>query len=449
MSSNFLNRLRRSAFWFLDALKGREVKKDLDEIRTTLNLNSFEELQKRNQIHLKALLDKAIQNSSYYSNLKGYTSLEDFPVVDKNIIKDNFEDMLIPSSNKDKLYHIYTSGSTGTPFKVSQNRRKKNRNTADTLFFAEKAGYQLGDKLLYLRLWSKKLRKAKVSAILQNVVQLDVGELQEDHIHTLLLELQKDKTQKGWIGYPSGLEKICDYLDSINSRPLDCKIRSIIGISENLSDHVRSKMWYYFGAPMVSRYSNTENGILAQQDIDSDYFMINWASYFIEILDFKKDVPVKNGELGRIVVTDLFNHVTPLIRYDTGDIGSMDMKTNHPFPVLCSVEGRQSDVLSDTKGNMISPFKFMSIVPEYPELKQIQFIQTNKNKYLIKINVSGTFEREPELIKLFKSYIGENSTVNVEYVDEIPSLISKKRKITRNLIVEKEKMVKKTLSTVH
>ncbi|WP_298789294.1 CoF synthetase [uncultured Allomuricauda sp.] len=436
MINNLPSKLRYLSFWILDTLKGRKILKELKDIQLLLGQNSFDLLKKKNEAKVKDLLNKVVHEAPYYSNFKNYKSLQDFPVTNKHIIKENFNQFQIASSRKTKLHTIFTSGSTGTPFMVYQTKQKRHRNTADTIYFAGKAGYTLGDKLLYLRLWNKNLKKNKISAFIQNVHQINIENLNPSYIESFLKRLQKDKSPKGWLAYPSGLEKICDFLDSINSKPLDCNIKSIIGMSENLSNHVRNKMSHYFDAPMVSRYSNFENGIIAQQSIDSNYFEVNWASYILEILDFKKDVPAKPGELGRIVITDLYNHATPMIRYDTGDIGAVTNVENHSFPVLETVEGRKADILFNTKGTMISPFKFMGILPQYPEIEQIQFIQTKKTGYAIKINVREEFLQETELVALFKSIVGDDAAVAVEYVNEIPLLSSKKRKITRNLYSE-------------
>ena len=437
MRSNLPTTFRNLAFWTLDALKGRKIKKALTDIEESFALNSFDSLKSKNERPLKELLDKAVQETVFYENLKNYSSLEDFPVTNKNIVRDNFDHLLIKSSKNARLHKMFTSGSTGIPFMVYQNREKRIRNTADTIYFADSSGYTVGDKLLYLRLWSKKLSKGRIQAFIQNIDQINVEDLDDEaFIKNLLSRLQKDKSPKGWLGYPSGLEKICDYLDSINSKPLDCNIKSIIGMSESLSDDVRSRMWHYFNTPMVSRYSNFENGILAQQAVNSDYFVINWASYILEILDFDKDEPVKEGELGRIVVTDLYNHATPLIRYDTGDVGSLIKDPMFPFPVLKTVEGRKTDILLNTQGKMTSPFKFMGFLIDFPEMKQVQYLQVDKTKYIIKINIEEQFVREDELKAKFKSYMGEDADVEIEYVDEIPLLNSKKRKITRNLYAE-------------
>ena len=446
--NNFLNRTRNSAFWALDAAKGGKIRKDLTDIEHSFCLNSFDELKKKNEGPLRELLDNAVNNSKFYHKLKDYKTLHDFPVVNKHIVKSNLNSLLAKNSENDKLHTIFTSGSTGTPFTIKQTQRKKNRNTADTLFFANRAGFTLGDKLLYVRLWSKTLKKGKIPSFLQNIEQIDVEELKPEKIKHLLKELRKDKSPKGWLGYPSALEKICDYLDKVESKPVECNVKSIIGMSENLPRHVRSRMWYYFNTPMVSRYSNFENGIIAQQDMDSEYFVVNWASYIVEILDFEKDEPVKDGELGRIVVTDLYNHATPMIRYDTGDVGAMSTVSTHPFPILKTVEGRKTDILKNTDGEMISPYAFMGILPKFSEINQVQYLQTDKKKYTIKLNVDSSFskEKEKEFLTVFKSLVGNSAEVTVNYVNEIPLLSSKKRKLTRNLLTEEQKRNQKETS---
>ncbi|MCL6266250.1 CoF synthetase [Flagellimonas myxillae] len=431
------SKLRYIAFWAIDAIKGGTIRKNLQDIKHSLSLDSYHLLQQKNEPVLRELLDSASQRFSYYAHLKTYKSLHDFPVVNKNIIRDNPALKLKKPSKLGKLHSTFTSGSTGTPFMVYRTTRKLKRNIADTIYFAGRSGYTLGDKLLYLRHWNSSLKKNKLVAFAQNIELLEVDELEPNEIQELLTKLEKDKSPKGWLAYTSALEKICDYLDSINSKPIECNVKSIIGMSEGLSPYVRSRMWYYFNTPMVSRYSNFENGILAQQTTHSNHFEVNWASYHLEILDFEEDVPVEHGALGRIVVTDLYNHAMPMIRYDTGDIGAMIFTPGSKFPVLKTVEGRKLDILLNSQGEMISPFKLMAILPNFSELKQIQFLQTEKTTYVIKINIDVPFPRENELVNETRRILGKDAQIQVEYVDEIPLLNSRKRKFTRNLYTER------------
>ena len=63
---------------------------------------------------------------------------------------------------------------------------------------------------------------------------------------------------------------------------------------------------------------------MAQEIIHPDYFIINNASYHIKFLKLDSDENADIGELSRIVVTDLFNYATPMIRHDTGDLAIVE-----------------------------------------------------------------------------------------------------------------------------
>ncbi|MFV9551008.1 CoF synthetase [Algibacter sp. PT7-4] len=432
---NLLNSLRNKAFWFLDRLKGGNLQKDLDDIKDCFELNSFSLLQKKKKPILDKLLRTAVTSTNFYSNYKNFNSLQDFPVVNKLIIKNNFDDINILQANTSNLLEASSSGSTGTPFKVYQTKRKALRNKADVLYFAKSVGYNIGDQLIFVRLWLDKYRKSLLLKKLINIVEVDVEkDLNDENLKILLNRLKKNKKPKGFIGYPSAFDKICKYLDKINSSPLDCNFNSIITTSESLYDNLRKKMEYYFNAKVVSRYSNEENGILSQQMLNENAYTINWASYFIEILDLNTDRPVANGEIGRIVVTDLYNLATPLIRYDTGDIGKFCDNENDNIPKFEFIMGRKTDLLYDTKGLVVNPHTVYAGATKFPEIEQFQVIQTNNKNYTFKININSKFIREKQLISFFKAYLGEDANITVDYVNEIPLLSSGKRRVIVNLL---------------
>src|SRR5690606_33642491 len=87
----YTDMLRRNTFWLLDSLKTGPVKKHLEAIKKT-NLNPFSQYSKSKQESLlKDLLKHAIATVRYYKRIKSDDlGLENFPVVDKNIIKNNF-----------------------------------------------------------------------------------------------------------------------------------------------------------------------------------------------------------------------------------------------------------------------------------------------------------------------------------------------------------------------
>ena len=181
----------------------------------------------------------------------------------------------------------------------------------------------------------------------------------------------------------------------------------------------------------MSRYSNLENGIIAQQERNSELFLVNTASYYVEIFHPTKEELLPNGELGRIVVTDLYNYAMPIIRYDTGDFGILIEKDGKTY--LQSVEGRKLDLLYDTKGNMVSSYIMYKNMWQYTEIEQYQLVQTHIKSYEFKINCPSGFKRQEQLVAEFKSYLGDDADFKVIYVDEIPLLDSGKRRKTVNL----------------
>jgi phenylacetate-CoA ligase len=429
-----LNILRRKFFWILDKLKGGHIKTELNDITSSLALPTFKNLQAKKKPVLETLLKNTVEHSPYYQEFKGYKSLQDFPVVNKSIIKENF-DIIYPKPQEiSNLNKVSTSGSTGEPFIIFQSNRKKTRNTADTIFFAKSSGFELGEQLLYLRSWTAYYKKNTMLAKLQNILQLSIDNNSDDYYAQLIGALQKNRSPKGWLGYPSGFENICNYLDKIKSKPLHCNISSIIGMSESLSDSTKKRMEYYFQAPAVSRYSNVENGIIAQQMPGKNNFTINWASYIVEILDLSTDLPAKKGELGRIVVTDLYNLATPMIRYDTGDIGTftVDSDKENNFPEFKNIQGRAMDSITNSNGNIINPFTIYNNLYRYPEISQIQLIQKSKTDYTFLLNLKEEFARKEEFITFFKAILGDEAIVSIKFVNNIPLLKSGKRKIIVN-----------------
>lgn len=425
-----INKMRKSLFWLIDSLKGSVIKKHLEEVQSVLsNVNSKKSLSIRT-LNEENILKHAITTVPFYKNLKNLNSLNDFPIINKNNIRDNF-DTLQSSEYLDKKKNIVsTSGSTGAPLQIFQDANKRKRNFADTAFFASRAGYTIGEELIYIKLWSNSFGIKNLTGFLKNVKMRSVYKLSDIDISILIKKIKNSSNNLNMVAYSGSYEKICNYLDKINSEPINCKMKSIIAISEMLSNDTKKSMEKYFGCKVVSRYSNNENGILAQQNlIENDRFELNLASYNIEILDLNEDKPVSYGEFGRVVVTDFFNYAMPIIRYDTGDIAVMNIDNNVPY--IDRIEGRKLDMIYNTSGEIVSSHLAYHLC-KYGSFKQFQLVQYGLKDYNINLNTARKVEKEKELIEEFKGYFGKDANIKVNYVDEIPILNSGKRKEVTN-----------------
>jgi phenylacetate-CoA ligase len=429
-----LETFRKYAFWSSDFLKGSKIRKHYCDIVLVLNSASSSEAVQRREKDLSAILSHAVTTTHYYKNKSGFKSLNDFFIINKSIVRGSFDSFLSDKFTKPELIPVVTSGSTGTPFKVYHNKKKRLRNRADTIFFAQIAGYSLGDRLIYLKVWVEQNKKSPIGYWMENMMPVNVNRLNDINIEDLLYRMENQKSTYDILGYASAMELICKYLDKRNYSSVRANVKSVIAMSESLNDYTKKTMQKYFNAPVVSRYSNLENGIIAQQETSgSEKYLINTASYVVEILKMESDEQAEPGQTGRIVVTDLFNYGMPLIRYDTGDIGAMSHSSGNTGNMyLLKVEGRKLDMLYDTGGDFVSSYTITAVMMRYTDILQFQFIQEGPKEYTMKINADGIFTREAELIQELKAHLGQDGIFTIQYVHEIPLLSSGKRKIIIN-----------------
>ena len=110
-----------------------------------------------------------------------------------------------------------------------------------------------------------------------------------------------------------------------------------------------------FGLTTYNEYGSSETSIIGIENMAGH--LITSDNLLVEILD-DENQPVKVGDIGKIVVTDLFNLAMPFIRYDIGDIGSLaysEVGDRYYINQLC---GRENDTIHLPSGK-ISWFNFL------------------------------------------------------------------------------------------
>jgi len=208
-----LETLRYLTFYITRYVVDRQILKHLGEINNILNNDNAGVFQSPNDNSLNNILKHAITTVPWYSEKNISPALYRFPVTNKSIIRESFDEFCSNGYRQSDLIAMITSGSTGTPFKIYQDRNKKLRNYADTLYFAGLAGYKTGHRLVYLKIWVKEKMKSPLAYRLQNIVPVDVIRFNDREIEALINRMEKDRSTFGLLGYASALELICRYLD--------------------------------------------------------------------------------------------------------------------------------------------------------------------------------------------------------------------------------------------
>jgi phenylacetate-CoA ligase len=89
-------------------------------------------------------------------------------------------------------------------------------------------------------------------------------------------------------------------------------------LGETLQPRIRERALAAFPVRLEDNYSAQEAGIVALQCPDSALYHTMGESLIVEVIG-EDGHACREGEVGRVVLSDLHNFATPLIRYELGD----------------------------------------------------------------------------------------------------------------------------------
>lgn len=411
---------RKLAFNSLDLIQGKPMGKQLKDIKLKMEDSTRSYPNKK---ELNMFLKHATDTTKFYEGFKSQ-SLHNFPITNKQTLKENYNDFLSNKYSKDALITVTTSGSYGTPFTYHLTKEKRKRQQAEVIYFGGLAKYDIGVKHAYARV----TRKSKLKLFLQNQLLINPTSM-----NNIWFEKYRNELKKGYrviIGYPSTISALTKYcLEKGDSRN-EFSVEGVITSAEPLLAEQKESIEHLFGCTVSNRYSTEEFGVIANSCVEGNLH-INKSTFLIEVLEQDGFDEVKPGETGRIVVTDLYSHALPLIRYDVGDLGvyAEECSCGYKGKVFKSINGRQVETLYDAFGEVVSPFAINGAMRDLEGILQFQFIQENKDSYRLSVVPFGTFsESTKKIIKeRFSTILGDNANFTIDTVSEITPLRSGKR----------------------
>lgn len=416
--------IRRTAFNALDTLqKGHQNR--------ILKVNQYEivhgitpEYEKR---RLAAILQYAKTESPFYQKYLDQDDLSGFPVLKKRDFVEHYDEFisLEYAGRKDELFRFTTSGSTGTPFTVLADPAKMTRVNMNFMAVMELNGFRLGMKRGEFRAWIPgKNTRSPWTLFKTNLVPIDISNMGDRNVQAIFDEIKKKRIQV-LVTYSSALTAMVNYAERNAITKPDWDVEMIFTMGEALPESTREKAEELFGIRPVLSYGNNENGFIAVSLNGSDRYTIDLYSYYVEILKMDSDEPAKDGELGRIVVTDYYNRAFPMIRYDTGDTGRMHVwydEEGRKHAEFTEIYGRRGSLIYNTKGEPLSIHVFMNNLLNFEGiLKQARCIQTGEKQYTLQLNPEEGASVDEETVKAsYRKYLGEDAEFQVEYIDKMP-----------------------------
>lgn len=382
---------------FLDLIVGSKYMMFLKQWRK-IDTYSEEQLNDFQESKLAELLEFSSKNVPYYKELNisktadTKTWLSSFPILSKDDLRDNLDSLL--TEPKKNLVKIISSGSSGLRTVVYMNQLDISSLRAGNTHWWEWGGYQIGGSLLQTGITTKRNLFKRIKDVIFNVTYINAFALTDTQLEKIRNGLSKGN-QKYVLGYASSLNVIAEYA---LKNEFVIHLDTVISLGDKLFNHYKSNIEKAFHCSVFETYGSSEGFLIASQ-YDLDYLYINTPQVYLEVLD-DNNIPVKDGEIGHVVVTRLDNRAMPLIRYRLGDLCIKLPKDKYPknrafkYPLLEKVVGRDSELIRLPDGKKLVVHSFTGVFEHIKEIKQFKIIQRNINGFEIEYIVDKGFTQE-------------------------------------------------------
>jgi phenylacetate-CoA ligase len=407
--------ITKTLFSSYNVLHGGKLKKMYKEIRDQNDSSRVFEIKK-----LK----------NYLKTWEFGGEIEKLPIMTKEDIRKHIS--LLQQTEVSSF--VYTGGSTGDPLKVPYSQNREMMRTASISYYNEIAGYQIGDPFLIIRA----KERSKMNQFLRNELLFVPIDISRQKIEKISRQIVSQKIFV-IIGYPSVIYEIARVFEADKDLKNNHSVKSIITVSEPIDDLKREFIRGTFECEVFDRYSNEEVGVIAQQREFGGDYIVDKYGIFVELLDQETLQPVKENEIGKVVVTDVYNDLIPVVRYDTGDYAMASEYREGQLYSIKKIAGRISEEILSTDGTPVSSLALGPYIHQpFSEANvtcQFQFAQVAGKKY--QFRVRG--ERSEKLLKIteqitvgLKTILGKDANIETVFLEKIKSLPSGKRPLYKN-----------------
>lgn len=298
---------------------------NLLENRKNLNLQKIEEYQ---FTQLKQILIYSFQNVPYYHDLFKKISFDPFkfsdfeqikviPFLTREIINENFSNLISKKRIRNGFYTASTGGSTGQPLKFLLDYESIFKENAFVYYYRKKLDYNFEDKIATFRNIEFGNRIWKFNPM-QNEIIFSNIKLSKMNIKIYAKKINEYKPRY-LNGYLSSIWYFAKLLEEHQIK-LEISLKGIFLISENVDIEQRKYIEQFFQVKSSTFYGHSERCTIAEEVAPNKY-------HFDPYYGYTEHIFIEENKY-TIAGTGFLNQIMPLIRYKTDDICIPD---NHLF----------------------------------------------------------------------------------------------------------------------
>jgi len=405
---------------------------------------SREQIESRQMGQLVKLLRFVVAHSPYYAkrfassgadmdDLRSIEALRTLPLLSRHDIQSAGADFFctrVPA-DQGKVSETQTSGSTGEPVRVRRSGIAQLFWHAFTL--RNHFWYDLPFAARYTMI------RANIREYQEHpdwgapfVFLYETGPAQLIPINTPLdrqIELLQEFQPETLLIYPNNLGGL---LDRWREEGFGLsKLRRIKTMGETLTEELRRRVAELAGEiALFDCYSSEECGAIALQCPLGEGYHVMSEALILEVLD-DDDNPCAPGQIGRIVITDLHNLASPIIRYDIRDYAQLGepCACGRGLLKLDRILGRQRNLVVKPNGDRHWPLvgfhDFGAIAP----IRQYQVIQETVERLTVRFvtNEPLAHDQKTAFIRLMQGALGYEFEMEIlDQRDDLPRLANGK-----------------------
>lgn len=183
------------------------------------------------------------------------------------------------------------------------------------------------------------------------------------------------------------------------------QLELLISMSEPLYPETRAQIQEAMGVHVSNHYAMAECMALTLGCPVSEGAHLNQDLALLEVVDRNYE-PVADGQPGeRVLITNLYNGVQPIIRYEIDDVVTVS-KTPCPcgnnMPLIQSIAGRSNDRLWVDVGGQereVPRFVFQAAFLPFYDLAEFQVVQTTRTRFKVYVQAVKGKSLDPQRIR--------------------------------------------------
>jgi phenylacetate-CoA ligase len=358
------------------------------------------------------------------SQFKSLNDLRLIPILTKAELRPAGLDDLCSANFSDAKRLLSTSGSTGKPVRLFRSEISLWRFTAYNmrLYYDWCNAEPISNVLYFIDSVPNTIDYALADHLRTTVSESRILSTYE-HL-SILAENVWECTPEFISSYPTTMRGLAVYMKQQKSTLESVRL---IHVTSEMMDAVsrRLVLEVFPRARIIDTYTSTEAGLVGYPCPVSGGMHLAEDNGIFEIIDHTGN---PTDGLGELLVTDLTNFATPVIRYSgLGDLcrwADQSCTCGSLHRRIAQLEGRYVDSIVLPDGSMQSPYLLTNAMGEVSGIFHYQIIQLALERFDVKVVIGGSgIDRErvqADIRAVFAGTLNYDTDCRIEFVDEIP-----------------------------